>query len=459
VVRISGPECLAIVRQLARTPSPNPLRNGGRRCSAGETRAENQRFAPRTAVYCTLSRPNTQEHLDSCVVTYFQSPASYTGEDVVEIACHGGISVIRAVLDAVISSGARMAQPGEFTKRAFLNGKIDLSQAEAVNDVIRSRSDSARKLALEQLEGSLSAKVRKIDSRLLGIRAAIEAAIDFPDDVEPPDLGWIAEELATARSEIDGLVSSFGRGRIYREGLRMVIAGKVNVGKSSLMNALLDDARSIVTPIPGTTRDLIEESLQIRGIPLVAVDTAGIRSTDDPVEKMGVQLAEKSLKSADLVLWIFDATEGIAGKDVESLSLAGDAPVILVLNKVDLCPEEAVVRSYDYLCGLGRSFPVVRTSVSSGEGITQLEDTIAEVASATNLGEESVLVTNARHKNALTDAAASLEHAKATLSELPLIDLLSVDLSAASGALGLITGETASDDLLDRIFSEFCIGK
>jgi tRNA modification GTPase len=438
VVRISGPDALSVARRLAiGTPA----------------------FAPRTAVYCTLKHPDSDEHLDSALVTYFASPASYTGEDVVEISCHGGIPVIRAVLDAVIACGARLAEPGEFTKRAFLNGKMDLAQAEAVNDLIRSRSDSARKIALDQIEGSLSTRIKETDFRLVGVLAAIEAAIDFPDDVEPPVCGWIESEIVAAAGEIDRLIASFGHGRVYREGLRMVIAGKVNVGKSSLMNALLDDARSIVTPIPGTTRDIIEESLQIRGIPLVAVDTAGIRTTDDPIEKLGVELAEKSLRSADIVLWVFDINEGVTGKDVEALTKAGEAPVIVVLNKVDLCPEEAVVRSYDYLCGLGRSFLVVRTSVSSGEGIDQLEDAIAAVASAGDVGGESVLVTNARHKNALLDAAASLEHAKATLSELPLIDLLSVDISAASRALGLVTGETASDDLLTRIFSEFCIGK
>ena len=274
------------------------------------------------------------------VLTVFRAPSSYTGEDVVEISCHGSIAVIRDALNAVLRAGSRPAEPGEFTRRAFLNGKLDLAQAEAVNDLIRSRTSESRRAALRQLDGGISGEVNRISATILAVIAAIEAAIDFPDDVGEPAPDWVRREMASARASLAGLIASFGTGRIFREGLRLVIAGDVNVGKSSLLNALLKYARAIVTPIPGTTRDTIEESLEIRGIPIVAVDTAGLRSTEDPIEKIGVELATSVLDSADLALLVLDAEAISASWDVETFSRMREKQAIIVLNKIDLVSDE-----------------------------------------------------------------------------------------------------------------------
>lgn len=443
VVRISGPKAVGIACRLFRS-----------------TKDCVETFPSHTAHHGTLTTPATREPIDDVVLTVFRAPASYTGEDVAELSCHGSVAVLRSALDAAMSCGARLAEPGEFTRRAFLNGKMDLAQAEAVNDLIRSRTDDARKVALRQLDGSLSTSVRAANERLLDLVAAIEAAIDFPDDVDEPDSARIETEVHAVLGSIDELLSSFGRGRIYREGLRVVIAGRVNVGKSSLLNALLRHARAIVTPIPGTTRDVIEESLEIEGIPIVALDTAGLRSTDDPVEKLGVELTERAIESADMILLVLDISEGVKQADVELLDRVRDRPVIAVLNKIDLLPEEARgLAMKEYVGSLGRILPAVQTCASSGSGIEQLEKEIAALVASHGIGGESALVSNARHHLCLRSASESLAHTLETLRSGEPIDLLSVDLMAARSSLGLITGETASDDLIDRIFSEFCIGK
>ncbi len=440
VIRISGPQALGVASRLFRPDLQN---------------------APsHTAHHGKLHHPASGEIIDDVVATLFRSPASYTGEDVVEISCHGGIAVLKSALGAALAAGARLAEPGEFTRRAFLGGKIDLAQAEAVNDLIRARTDQARKVALDQLSGDLSHSVRNVNDRILGVIAAVEAAIDFPDDVDEPDPQWVEAEIGGARAAIDGMLSSFRRGRIYREGLRLVIAGRVNVGKSSLLNALLRHARAIVTPIPGTTRDVIEESLEIEGIPIVAVDTAGLRATEDPVERIGVERAQLSLASADLVLLVLDASEAAQEADAEAFAQIGDKPAIAVLNKIDLVPEDdrdiAIER---HRGATGHAGPIVVTSAPSGLGIDALESEIFALAASSGVGGESAVVSNIRHKCALESARESLAQALATIRHHEPIDLLSVDLAAARASLGLITGETATEDLIERIFSEFCIGK
>ncbi|MHB9037047.1 MAG: tRNA uridine-5-carboxymethylaminomethyl(34) synthesis GTPase MnmE [Armatimonadota bacterium] len=436
VIRISGPDTISVASRLF---------------NSGE--ASVAHFHSHTSHHGTLINPRSGSPIDDVVLAIFRSPASYTGEDVAEISCHGGIAVLKSALSAALDAGARLADPGEFTKRAFLNGKIDLAQAEAVNDLIRAQTDDARKVALRQLDGALSGRVGEINSRVLGVIAAVEAAIDFPDDVPEPDSNWVRYEIEAAKNEVADLLSSFGRGRVYREGLRVVIAGRVNVGKSSILNALLRHARAIVTPIPGTTRDVIEESLEIQGIPIVAIDTAGLRSTDDPVEKIGVERTKESLQSADLVLLVLDATHEA------HLQLPEDAlgkPAIVVLNKIDLVPadmRDEVLSKRDH-AGL-----VVGTSAVLGQGIDELEQKIAEVAVSSAAGTEGVIVSNARHQRSLISALESLDHSLKTMNADHPIDFLSVDLIAARNSLGLITGETASEDILDRIFGEFCIGK
>lgn len=438
VVRISGPAALEVASRVF-VPDPSGL-------------------PANTARHGRLVRFGDREGvIDDAVVTVFRSPHSYTGEDVVEISCHGGLSTVKSTLEAVLDAGARLANPGEFTQRAFLNGKMDLAQAEAVNDLIRARTDAARTIALRQLEGGLSERISEIDKRLLGVIAAIEAAIDFPDDVPEPETAWLEAEITQARDEIGSLLATFGRGRIYREGLRVVIVGRVNVGKSSLLNALLRHARAIVTPIPGTTRDLIEESLEIEGIPVVAIDTAGLRATDDPVESIGVELTRRCIESADVILLVVDATEGLRDEDRALLAETQDRPVVLVANKVDLVKPGA--KDLPPTPSAAKEEHAVRTSALTGQGIEELEAKIAEIAGATSAGSEGAIVSNARHHEALKAAYESLAQALATLAESQPIDLLSCDLAAARASLGLITGETAAEDLLDRIFAEFCIGK
>lgn len=434
VIRISGTEAFQITARL--------FKSGAKSITDLPTH---------TAHHGTVVDPKTGDAIDDAVLTIFRAPASYTGEDVAEISCHGGIAILKRALSAALDAGAKLAEPGEFTKRAFLNGKLDLAQAEAVNDLIRAQTDDARKVALRQLDGDLSNRVGDINSKILGVIAALEAAIDFPEDVSEPEPDWIQSQLKESIDNIGELLSSFGKGRIYREGLRLVIAGEVNVGKSSLLNALLRHARAIVTPIPGTTRDVIEESLEIHGIPIVAIDTAGLRTTEDPVEKIGVERTRRSLESADLVLIVMDASQSI---EIAIPQECLDKSSIIVLNKIDLVPEQKLSELQ-----VSKRAPFVNTSASKGIGIEELEQKIAEVALSLSAPGESALVSNIRHQRSLIFAKDSLEHALETIEHEEPIDLLSVDLIAARNSLGQITGETASEDLLDRIFSEFCIGK
>ncbi|MFQ3548803.1 MAG: tRNA uridine-5-carboxymethylaminomethyl(34) synthesis GTPase MnmE [Armatimonadota bacterium] len=410
-------------------------------------------FPTHTAHFGNLINISTSEIIDSVVLTVFKSPNSYTGEDVVEISCHGGYSVLKEALNNVLASGCRLAEPGEFTKRAFLNGKLDLIQAEAVNDIIKATTDGARKSALFQLKGGLSEEVGKIRSVLMGILASIEAAIDFPDDVDDPDLDDLNLQIETAIKSINSLLKTFDRSKIFREGLRIVITGKVNVGKSSLLNALLREERAIVTDIAGTTRDKIEENLDIRGLPVVAVDTAGLRSTSDPVEKVGIKLTYDAIKTADIILLVADISEGLLEDDIQIIEAYPEKPIIIVLNKLDL--SEKQTDFHDILA----KYTVVKTSTVTGDGIEELIDEIEKLYSCSNIDCGSAVVTNVRHQQELKNACESLIKMKETIAAGLPMDFLSVDINAALNYLGNITGETASEDLLDRIFSEFCIGK
>lgn len=451
VIRISGPQAIEVASRVFRS-----------------NRGDVASFPTHTVHHGKIVDPRSNEPIDEALLTLFRAPRSYTGEDVVELSCHGGVAVLKSVLEAVIQSGARLAEPGEFTKRAFLNGKLDLVQAEAVNDLIRARTDGARRVALSQLDGALSSKVASARDDILGVIAAIEAAIDFPDDVEEPERCWLESRIESARATVSGLIETFSTGRIFREGLRVAITGRVNVGKSSLLNALVRHARAIVTPIPGTTRDVIEESLEIKGIPVVAIDTAGLRVTRDPVEQIGVELAERTIQSADLVLLVIDGSEGIVDADVDIFGRLEGKQVVVVINKIDLLAGDAR-ENIRAVCveKFGQDYPVVMTSALLGEGIEDVERAVADTVqksvsglrASVDVAAESAVVTNIRHQQALRSALESLDRALDTLRADQPIDLLSVDLTAARDSLGLITGETATDDLLDRIFSEFCIGK
>jgi tRNA modification GTPase len=431
VIRVSGPEAFLVADAVTRRPRDVSCRD----------------YPGHTLHRADVVEING-EIIDDVLLAIFHAPRSYTGEDVVEISGHGGPIPLRRILTRLLESGARLAAPGEFTLRAFLNGKLDLAQAEAVGDMIAAQTEDAHRLARRQ-EG-LSAAVHGVRDRLLGVLARVEASIDFSEDVGELDVGSCLPELRTAEGEIAALLLTADRGILVREGLALVLVGRPNVGKSSLLNALLRTARAIVTPIPGTTRDVIEETLNLRGIPLRAIDTAGLRETDDVVEALGVARTRESLANADFVLLVLDAAEGMTPPDAALLDSLRDRPHLIVWNKWDLVDGDALPSEGIPLCA------------HTSWNIETLEDAIADKIGG---GLPSVpqgagaVVTHARHRTALETAAARLRDAQATCgADLPA-DFLAIDVQAALAALGEITGQTTPEDIITEIFSRFCIGK
>jgi tRNA modification GTPase len=455
VIRVSGNEAFSLVLPLLRRRS-------------GHTELPPSHLL----TYGHIFDPSTQEILDEVLVAFMRAPRTYTCEDVVEIQGHGGPLILQRILRVVLAQGARMANPGEFTLRAFLNGRLDLAQAEAVMDLIEAQTEANQRLALQQLRGHLSEQVEDARLALLGVVARIEASIDFPEeDIPTPMADELHPLIAKAQQCIDGLLAGSEQGQLYRQGLRTAIIGRPNVGKSSLLNALLRTERSIVTSIAGTTRDTVEEVTNLRGIPLHLIDTAGITPSEDPVEQIGVERSRAAAETADIVLLVFDHSEplneqdkrisselqamGFGAPSVQNASFCRHRTVILILNKSD---REQCIEVNDLL-QLWPNATLVSTSASTRQGLPELEETIVElVLGGKTLSSESVLVTSARHQEALRRAAEHLRAASSSLERVPL-DFVSIDVRAAYDALGEVTGETASDDLLDRIFSEFCIGK
>lgn len=449
VIRISGIMAIETADVVFRTASRVPVTG----------------LPSQTAHYGFAHDHSSGEIIDDGIITLYRAPRSYTGEDSAEIACHGGLVPMRKVLEAVLNAGARLAEPGEFTKRAFLNGRLDLAQAEAVLDIIRARTDEALRVARRQMDGALSLRVRMLREDMIGIMARIEASIDFPDDVDEPAKEWVKESVSNAVLNTVELLKTADRGRIYREGIQAVIIGRPNVGKSSLLNALLRESRAIVTPIPGTTRDIIEEQINIRGIPVKTIDTAGVRDTDDIVEQMGVDRARKMADQADVLIMVIDAECGMTDADKEIIGEFSKKKIIIDINKVDLIREEDACAMAENI-GLwadenaGSDVRVIQTAVPVNEGIGELEDAIADTVLTGEIPLcDGVIVSNIRHRQALQDARASLENALQTTETGLPIDFISIDLKAAIGALGYITGETVTEDIIDKIFSEFCIGK
>jgi tRNA modification GTPase len=442
MIRVSGPEAFDFASRFFKNHSGKSVVD----------------FPSHTVHLGLVVHPETREPIDQALLSVFRAPKSYTGEDTVEISCHGGMVTLRRVLEAVFAAGVRPAEPGEFTKRAFLNGRLDLAQAEAVNDLIRARTDDAQRIALRQLGGALSSQVRSVTDSILSMLARIEAAIDFPEDVPEPDPCTITKDIEEMVSVLDKLIETAGRGRIYREGISLAIVGRPNVGKSSLLNALLRQTRAIVTPIPGTTRDVIEETIIIHGMPVVAADTAGIRPSMDEVEQIGVELTEQTMAAANMALVVVDCSVGITDEDREILDRARSA--MIVLNKIDLIAKNEMKETINRISAEFPGHIVTEVSASSGDGIELLEDRIAEAMLGTaHCSTEAVFVTSLRHKRTLITARESLSKALDTINKSMPIDLMSVDLVAARTSLGEITGDTASEDLIDRIFEDFCIGK
>lgn len=393
--------------------------------------------------------------IDEVLVSVMKAPNTYTCEDVVEINCHGGYRAVTAVLDVVLKGGARMADPGEFTKRAFLNGRIDLTQAEAVIDVINAGTEQSRQAAMLRLEGKLSEKIKELRDKILLMLANIEVDIDYPEhDGEVMTLESVRQGTSEVITAVKDLIEGADTGRILKEGIKTVILGRPNVGKSSLLNALLEEERAIVTDIPGTTRDVLEEMVNIGGIPVNLIDTAGIRATEDIVEKMGVERSKKYADEAELILTVIDSSNPLTDEDKEILELSRNKKSIIILNKIDLEQRLTADAFTEYNCA------VVNMSAKRDLGLGELGESIKAMFlnGHININNEAV-ISGERNKASLIKALKSLENALQTIDACMPEDFLSMDLTQAYEFLGEITGEAVEEDILDRIFSEFCLGK
>ncbi len=437
IVRLSGPDALAILQNIF-------LR--------GRKRSAIRKLQPYHLTYGHVVDPETDQTLDEVLVAYMPAPWTYTRQDVVEINCHGGIVPLRRVLELCLRYGARLASPGEFTLRAFLNGRIDLAQAEAVLDIVRAKTAASLRVAVGQLDGRLSHEVHQVRAQMVDVLSWLEASVDFAEDEIPPR--DVAPDLEKVQGRLERLLSTADQGIVYRQGVRTAIIGRPNVGKSSLLNALLRTSRAIVTPIPGTTRDTLEETLNLQGVPLVLVDTAGITAdAEDVIERLGIERSRAALAQADLALMVVDGSEPLTSADHDIAALLENKPSLLVINKCDL----PVVIDVD---GFLPNLPRVRISALTGEGLDTLELAIVEtVFSGQVLASDALLVSNPRHKDILQRAHDHVLAARQTHAQGLPADFVAIDLTAAVNALGEITGETLHEDLLETIFSNFCIGK
>jgi tRNA modification GTPase len=437
IVRVSGAEAEAIARTLFHAPGHQPW--------------ETHRI-----LYGHIRHPQTQQLVDEALLLIMNAPRSYTREDVVEFHCHGGIMAVQQVLQLCLEEGARLAQPGEFTLRAFLNGRLDLTRAESIADLVGARSPQAAQSAVAALQGKLARPIQQLRSSCMDILAEIEARIDFEEDLPPLNCEIMAAQLEHVLAEVNTIMATSTRGELLRTGLKIAIVGRPNVGKSSLLNAWSKSERAIVTELPGTTRDVIESHLVVGGIPVQVLDTAGIRETEDRVEKIGVERSLRSAQSADLVLLTIDAATGWTPEDREIYERLQHLPAILVANKIDL-KGTLPPGTPNYPSTITR---VVHTAAVHGQGIDALERAILEAVHTENLQAANLdIAINQRQAAALTRAKTALEQVRATIAGGFPLDFWTIDLRAAIHALGEITGEEVTESVLDRIFSRFCIGK
>ncbi len=411
-----------------------------------------------TINYGHIIDPETQEVVEEVMVSVLRAPRTFTREDIVEINCHGGILTINRVLELTMTYGARMAEPGEYTKRAFLNGRIDLSQAEAVMDFIRSKTDRASKVAMNQIEGRLSDLIKKQRQSILEVLAQVEVNIDYPeyDDVEEATSELLLERAQEIKNEIQKLLDTGVQGKIMREGLSTVIVGKPNVGKSSMLNNLIQDNKAIVTEVAGTTRDVLEEYVNVRGVPLRLVDTAGIRETEDIVERIGVERSRKALSEADLILFVLNNNEPLTEEDRKLYEVVKTSDAIVIINKTDLTPR----LDRDEVKAMVGSMPVIETSMLEQQGIDELEIQIRDLFFGGEVqSQDMTYVSNSRHISLLKQAKKTIQDAiDAAEMGIPM-DMIQIDLTRTWELLGEIIGESASEELIDQLFSQFCLGK
>ncbi|WP_196237926.1 tRNA uridine-5-carboxymethylaminomethyl(34) synthesis GTPase MnmE [Calidifontibacillus erzurumensis] len=411
-----------------------------------------------TIHYGFIIDPETNEKVEEVMVSVLKAPKTFTREDVVEINCHGGLVSVNRVLELVLNEGVRLAEPGEFTKRAFLNGRIDLSQAEAVMDLIRAKTDRAMKVAMGQMEGRLSKLIRNLRQTILETLAHVEVNIDYPeyDDVEEMTHQLLLEKASEIKTEIEKLLATSKQGKILRDGLSTAIIGRPNVGKSSLLNSLVHENKAIVTDIPGTTRDVIEEYVNVRGVPLRLVDTAGIRETEDIVERIGVERSRKVLKEADLILLVLNNAEPLTDEDRKLFEAVSGMDVIVIVNKIDL--ENRL--NLDEVKQLAKDYPIISTSLKEEKGIDELEEAISSLFFKGKLeGGDITYVSNTRHIALLNQAKKAIDDViQAVHSDVP-IDLIQIDLTRVWEILGEIIGDTVHESLINQLFSQFCLGK
>ena len=440
IIRISGEKALEIADKIFAPKSKKDIKD----------------MKTYTMRYGTIVDLDTKDIIDDVILSYMKGPRSYTGENVIEVNCHGGVVATNRVLNQIVKAGARIAEPGEFTKRAFLNGRIDLSQAEATMDIIKAKTELSMKSAMMQSKGALSKEIGELRKYLLNVLALIEYAVDFTEDdediVDDDLIAQIKDSITKTITRINSLLKNADEGKIIRDGLNIVIVGKPNVGKSSLLNSLLWEKRAIVTDIPGTTRDIIEEYINLDGIPIKITDTAGIRDTEDTVEKIGVERSKEKIEEADLVILMLDTSRALDDEDRVIIDAINDKKYIALLNKVDL----ECKLSEEVITSLNRTIEI---SAKTGFGIENLKEEIKNLFFNGEIDSESLIISNTRHKQALY---RSLEDCNLALEKINLneyLDLISIYITSAMRALGEITGDELEEDLLNKIFSEFCCGK
>ncbi|AMM91045.1 MULTISPECIES: tRNA uridine-5-carboxymethylaminomethyl(34) synthesis GTPase MnmE [Bacillus] len=442
IIRLSGPDAVQIADRMYKGPKEKKLVS----------------VDSHTIHYGHIVDSSTEQVIEEVMVSVLRAPKTFTREDVIEINCHGGIVTVNKVLQLALKEGARLAEPGEFTKRAFLNGRIDLSQAEAVMDLIRAKTDRAMNVAITQMEGRLSGLIKRLRGEILETLAHVEVNIDYPeyDDVEEMTHRVLVEKATSVKKEIESLLTTSQQGKILREGLSTVIIGRPNVGKSSLLNSLVQETKAIVTDIPGTTRDVIEEYVNVRGVPLRLVDTAGIRETEDIVERIGVERSRQVLKEADLILLVLNYSEELSEEDIKLFEAVSGMDIIVIVNKTDLEPKLDVEKVKE----LAKDRPVVTTSLLQEKGIDELEMAIQSLFFTGSIESgDLTYVSNTRHIALLQEAKQSIEDALEGIEMDVPIDIVQIDLTRCWEQLGEIIGDAVHESLIDQLFSQFCLGK